>query len=287
MPSPRRERPSTYIVQDRDNQEEFTRLQLQGQMLTASMGGVLPEQPDLTIFKRILDIGCGTGGWLIEAAKTYPHMIQLCGIDISSKMLNYARSQAEANQVSDQIEFYVMDALHALEFPTHSFDLVNMRLAQSWLRAWEWPKVLQEAQRICKPGGVIRFTEFDFAIKTSSPALNYLYDLAIQAFYRAGHYFTPDSDAIITHLPRLMHRYGVQNIQTRSYMLEYRAGTPEGQFFLEDTLLAYRTTEPFMRKWVRLPDNHKEIYQQALVEMQAPDFVAAWQLLTAWGTNRG
>ncbi|HEY7418392.1 MAG TPA: class I SAM-dependent methyltransferase [Ktedonobacteraceae bacterium] len=287
MPNPYREHPSTYMVQDRDNQEELTRLQLQDQMLTTSMGGVLPEQPDPTTFKRILDIGCGTGGWLIETAKTYPDVIQLCGVDINSKMLNYARAQAEANQVSDRIEFHVMDALHTLEFPIHFFDLVNMRLAQSWIRTWEWSKVLREAQRICKPGGVIRFTEFDFAVKTNSPALNSHYDLAIQAFYRAGHYFTQDSDAIITHLPRLMHQYGVQNIQTRSYTLEYRTGTPEGQFFIENMLLAYRTTEPFMKKWIRLPDDHKKSYQQALGEMQAPDFVATWQLLTAWGTNQG
>jgi len=287
MPTPHREHPSTYMVQDRDNQEEFARLQLQDQMLTTSMGGVLPEQPDPTIFKHILDSGCGTGGWLIEMAKTYPDMIRLCGIDISSKMLNYARAQAEANQVSDRIELHVMDALHTLAFPTHSFDLVNMRLAQSWIRTWEWPKVLREAQRICKPGGVIRFTEVDFAVKTSSPALNYLYDLATQAFYRAGYYFTPESNAIITHLPRLMQQYGVQNIQTRSCMLEYCAGTPEGQFYSENTLSAHRTVGPFVRKWIRLPDNHKEIYQQALGEMQAPDFVASWQLLTAWGTNQG
>jgi hypothetical protein len=42
-----------------------------------------------------------------------------------------------------------------------------------------------------------------------------------------------------------------------------------------------------MRKWTRLPDNYDEIYQQALVEMQQPDFVAQWALLTAWGQAPG
>src|SRR6266702_1969322 len=116
---PRREHPSAYFVQDRSNEEELTRLQIQDQMITAGMGGVLPEQPDPTIFQRILDVGCGTGGWLIEAAKTYPAISLLVGVDISSKMLDYARTQAEAGQVTDRVKFRAMDALRILEFPAN------------------------------------------------------------------------------------------------------------------------------------------------------------------------
>src|SRR5579884_3798709 len=194
VPNPRREHPSTYLVQDRDNQEEFTRLQLQDQMITERMGGILPEQPDPTVFKRVLDVGCGTGGWLIETAKAYPEMMQLFGIDISGKMLNYARAQAKEQQVSDRVEFLVMDAVRMLEFPTHFFDLVNTRFAVSFLRTWEWPKLLQEAQRVSKPGGIVRFTEIDFAAESNSPALNRLHHLGIQAMHQSGHYFTPDGN---------------------------------------------------------------------------------------------
>ena len=283
----RREHPSTYMVQDRNNQEELARLQLQDQLSTASMGGVLPEQPDPARFKRILDIGCGTGGWLIETAKSYPHMTQLFGVDISSKMLDYARAQAEANQVNNRIEFIAMDALRMLEFPTHFFDLVNMRFAAGWIRKWDWPKLLKEAQRVSKPDGVIRFTEFEFGVESSSPALNRLNRLFIQALYQAGNYFTPDVNGATAHLAALMHQHGVQNVQTRTYTFESRAGTPGGQLLAEDMKLGYRTVLPFMRKWTREPDDYEDIYQQMLVEMQASDFVTTWQVLTAWGTNEG
>ena len=73
-PNPRLEQPSTYIVQGCSNEEELTRLQIQDHLVTIGMGGVLPEQPDPARFQRVLDVGCGTGGWLIEAAKTYPTM---------------------------------------------------------------------------------------------------------------------------------------------------------------------------------------------------------------------
>src|ERR1700738_4226976 len=112
----RRAHPDTYFVQDRSNQEDLLRVQVQDQMITSGMGGVLPEQPDPTIFKRVLDVGCGTGNWLIEAAKTYPTMSLLIGIDISAKMVEFAREQAVIQQVSDRVEFHTMDALRLLEF---------------------------------------------------------------------------------------------------------------------------------------------------------------------------
>jgi hypothetical protein len=54
---PRQEHPSTYLVQDRSSDEELTRLLIQDQMATTAMGGVLPEQPDPTIFRQVLDVG--------------------------------------------------------------------------------------------------------------------------------------------------------------------------------------------------------------------------------------
>ncbi|HEY7418078.1 MAG TPA: hypothetical protein VH593_23055 [Ktedonobacteraceae bacterium] len=76
MPSLCKENPSTYFVADRNNREELTRLQLQDQMLTERMGGVLAEQPDTMTFQRILDIGCGTGAGLSKQRK--PIQIRHC-----------------------------------------------------------------------------------------------------------------------------------------------------------------------------------------------------------------
>src|SRR5215472_14472607 len=123
--NPRPEHPSTYFVQDRSNEEELSRLQTQDQMVTTSMGGVLPEQVDPTIFERVLDVGCGTGGWLIATAKAYPTIKLLIGIDINRKMVEYARELAERAGVADRVEFHVMDGLGRLEFPQDFFDLVN------------------------------------------------------------------------------------------------------------------------------------------------------------------
>ncbi len=284
---PRREHPSTYFVQNRSDEEELTRVMIQDRLVTANMGGVLPEQPDPTIFQYVLDVGCGTGGWLMEAAKTYPAMPLLVGVDVSGRMVEYARAQAEAQQVSDRVQFSAMDALRMLEFPTEYFDLVNQRFGVSYLRTWDWPKLLQEFQRIARPGGVVRVTEGNFIVQSPSLALTRLFELALDAFYRAGHYFTLESNGVTSELARLLNRYGFQNVQTRVHMVEYRAGTAEGQLFYEDMRHFFRTALPFFRKWSRVPEDYETIYQQALNEMHQPDFVATSSLLTAWGTKPG
>src|SRR5581483_7534383 len=111
---PRREHPSTYFVQDRSDEEELTRIIAQDRILTSGMGGVLVEQPDPAAFGRVLDVSCGTGGWLIEVAKSYPTITSLVGVDVSRRMIEYAQTQAATQLVSDRVEFRTMDALRML-----------------------------------------------------------------------------------------------------------------------------------------------------------------------------
>ncbi len=282
-PKPKGEQPSTYVVEDRRSKEELNRLRVFDQMLTAGMGGVLPEQPASAVFPRVLDVGCGTGGWLIELAQTAPDCTRLVGVDVSRAFIEYARAQAEAARVSDRVEFHVMDALRQLEFPSNSFDLVNQRAGVSWLRTWDWRTLLQEYQRVCTPEGVVRITEPEWPIAQSSPALLRLTDLASQAFHQAGHYFTPTRDGITSRLASLLPQYGLQQAQTRAHTLEYRAGTPEWHSLFEHNRLGFRTLVPFLHKWMRVPEDYEEIYQQMLSDMQQAGFVGTWNLLTTWG----
>src|SRR5579885_1641485 len=208
---PARQYSSTYFA-DRSNQDEMTRLAVQDQMITEAMGGPLPEQPNAASFKRILDIGCGTGGWLIEAAKTYPNVMQLVGIDVNNKMIEYARRQAQEALVSDRVEFHVMDALLALEFPKDYFDLVNARLITGFMRTWDWPKLLNEMQRIARPDAIIRITEIErVSTSTSSPMI--ISKTIGDALYNSGHLFKPGKTSefssegtagVADELPRLM-----------------------------------------------------------------------------------
>ncbi len=288
MPTPlnprKNENPSTYFVQNRGDEKEFTRLNLQERMLTAGMGGVLSEQANPTVFRRVLDVGCGAAGWLIEAAQTYPEM-SLVGIDISQGMIEYARTQAEAHHVYDQIKFHVMDALGLLEFPAAFFDLVNLRLGISFVRIWDWPKMLSKLLQVTRPDGVVRVTDTEAIPPSNSPALTRLFDMMVCALFRAGHLFTEENTGLTSQLARLLNQCGCQQVQTKAYALEYRAGTAEGEAFYEDMKLLFQTVRPFIQKWGCAAKDYDAIYQQALEEMRQPDFLATWNILTAWGSK--
>ena len=284
MATPKKpEKPSTCFVQDRSNPEELRRLQVQDQLLTAGMGGVLPEQSDPGRLQSVLDVGCGTGGWLIEVAKTLPTCTRLVGVDVSHTFVEYARTQAEAAGVSDRVEFRTMGALLLLEFGSHTFDLVNHRLGIGWLRTWDWPKLLSEYRRVCRLEGGGRITETEFIWQSQSQALTRLTGTVMSALYQAGHLFASENEGITNDLAHLLEQHGLLDVQTRSSVLHYRRESPEGQHLLEDIKLAIRTTLQFVRKWIQVPEDYEQLYQQALRDMQEADFVPSWTLLTVWG----
>jgi ubiquinone/menaquinone biosynthesis C-methylase UbiE len=285
-PQQQNELPSTYLVSDRRHgQQELKRLLLQDQMVTTSMGGVLPEQSGPTRFHQVLDVGCGTGGWLIEAAKVYPSMSRLVGIDISNRMIEYANAQAREQQVDDRVEFAVMDALRQLAFPDATFDLVNLRFGSSYIRTWEWPQVISELLRLCRPGGIVRLTEPTIIQQSSSPALLQFCDLLQRSLFHSGHFFEDTLDGVTAHLASMLSRYGARSVQTNESALVYRAGTEEGRAFVEDIAYALQTLHPFLERWERVPrDDYHTLCRQALIEMKQPDFEAIWHLFTVWGS---
>jgi ubiquinone/menaquinone biosynthesis C-methylase UbiE len=280
---PRRELSSTYFVPDRSSDDERNRVRMQDIMTTSQMGGVLPEQTAPSHFRRVIDVGCGTGGWLIELAKAYPTIELLVGADISIHMIEYARQQAKTEGVDDRVEFQVMDALRMIEFPQHYFDLLNQRFGWSYLRTWDWPNLLTKYQYATRSGGVVRITESDLFGPTNSPALTQLIDLARNASSKAGHMFGPIHTEFASALPDLLERHGFQNVQSRPILLHYEMGNPEMEKMREDLRLTFRTVIPFLRKWTKLPEDYETIYQQAVREMEDPGFTIDWDIVTVWG----
>ena len=269
------------------SEQELVRLTIQGRMMTEAMGGPLPEQADPRSFRRVLDIACGPGEWIIETAKTYPTM-SLTGIDISQSMIQYARQQALTQHLEDRVSFHVMDALLLLEFPSSFFDLVNLRCCVGFMRTWDWPKMINEILRVSCAGGVVRITDAEAGHAChASPALTQFSQLYRSALFRAGNLFEQAPSGLTAHLASLLEQHGCKTVQTRTYSMIYQAGMPSRQLYYQDMQRAFQTLRPFILKWGRRsnPDDYDAMCQQALAEIQQSDFQATWNLLTAWGTT--
>lgn len=285
MPAPRnprkRERPTTYFVENSEKKEELVRLTIQDKMLNKGMGTPLAEQIDPGAFRHVLDLACGTGGWIIEAAQTYPAM-KLVGIDISQIMLEMASAAAGEQHLTNRVSFQVMDVLRPLKFPNETFDLVNMRLGSSFVRTWEWPALLSEVKRLLQPGGVIRLSESEIIQASSSPALIRCLEMFRCALYRSGHLFTQESICLIDRLPHLVTQHGWKDLQTKIYSLTFQAGTPEWQTYYED-LARFQNLRSFIQKWGCLSADFEAIFQQVLIDAQKSDFYTTWRFPTLWG----
>jgi ubiquinone/menaquinone biosynthesis C-methylase UbiE len=279
-----RDNPSNYFVQDKGSEAELIRLMIQDDFVTVGMGGPLPEQSDPASFHRVLDVGCGPGGWILDLARIYPQM-NLTGIDISWKMIEYARAEAQARRLTDGVEFLVMDALRPLEFPDDSFDLVNMRLVTSWMLAKDWPGVLRELLRVTRPHGIVRVTDAETLMQSNSPAHMRLGQMVHCALSKSGHLFTEESVGTTRILPQLLAESGCQQVQSQPHTLEFVAGTIGGQNFYENVKFGYQTLLPFLQKWGCASEDYDALYEQALIELQQPDLRATWYRVTAWGSK--
>jgi ubiquinone/menaquinone biosynthesis C-methylase UbiE len=101
----------------------------------------------------ILDIGCGRGELVCEAAKSGAYAV---GIDYSEAAIELSRQRLEAlyGSVSERVEFRQVDA-KGLPFPEGSFDVVFMVDVYEHLHPHEIEHILGEVRRVLRPGGVL------------------------------------------------------------------------------------------------------------------------------------
>ena len=271
---------------DAESVSEMARLIQQDMALTRKMGGPLAEQADPSSFSQILDVGCGSGGWVLDVAFAHPNA-EVAGIDISKTLIEYASARARSQGLQNA-SFEVMDVSTPFPFSDQSFDLVNGRLLVGSLSRKAWAQMLQECFRITRPGGVIRMTELDTTGVTTSSAFNYLDSLLLKANWLVGHGFSPDgrTTCMTPMLPTLLRNAGYQDIQHRAHAIDVSAGTDTYMDFYRNYEVFFKQTLPFLVSMgVATQEEVEQTYQQMLTEMLSDDFKGMWYFLTVWGTK--
>jgi ubiquinone/menaquinone biosynthesis C-methylase UbiE len=278
-------RDNTYFISD--SQAELARLVEQERVISKALGGLLPEHADQAAFvapmQRVLDVACGSGGWVLGMAQTYPHL-QVMGFDIDTNMISYATTQAKIGKL-EHASFRVMNALDPLDYPDNFFDLVNARYLAVIGRS-AWPQVMQELFRITRPGGFIRLTETEDVSATTSPAFERMMVILLQAFKQGNLTFsaTGRSMAIPPKLPYFQRLAGYQNIQKRASIIDWSAGTEVHAAVAQDLKIFFLLLQPFIVSLdVATEEELEQLHRDIDIELRAEDFCAFWTFFTVWG----
>jgi ubiquinone/menaquinone biosynthesis C-methylase UbiE len=142
--------------------------------------------------QRILDIGCGTGTFLVML-KRHRDDVEAIGLDPDPKALSRAKAKAARTGVSLRLDQGFADEL---PYQSHSFDSVFSSFMFHHLEEENREKTLREVARVLKAGGSFYLLDFagDHHAHGSHGILSYL--------FHSGDRLKDNSDARIVELMR-------------------------------------------------------------------------------------
>jgi ubiquinone/menaquinone biosynthesis C-methylase UbiE len=163
-----------------------------------------------------LDIGCGPGGITDLLAARVGPTGSVIGLDMNAAFLDHARLNAPEN-----VAFCRGDA-YGSDLPAGSFDLVHMRFVAS--TAGNPVRLLTEAARLARPGGIVALQEPDGSTLNCyppHPAWDRLKAALLGAFKGVG----ADLE-LARKLYFLLHQAGFRDVQYRTALLGVRSIDP-------------------------------------------------------------
>ncbi|KAF7360649.1 S-adenosyl-L-methionine-dependent methyltransferase [Mycena venus] len=117
---------------------------------------------------RILELGCGSGAWAIDAATDFPDA-EVVAVDLSPTL--------EGIPLPKNIKFQIVDATQSFPFEQNSFDVVHSRFVL--MHVPNARDAMERAARLVKPGGWVVFEDVNLRrlIETSGTAVSRVMNL--------------------------------------------------------------------------------------------------------------
>ncbi|CAG8469454.1 2308_t:CDS:2 [Acaulospora morrowiae] len=127
---------------------------------------------------RVLDIGCGSGSWVLDMSAQYPNS-SFIGIDMCS---DYFPSK----DLPSNVHFQKLNVLDGLPFADGEFDFVHSRFLVQYLTELQWNEFIKELIRVTRSKGWIELMEMDMIFHNAGPHSTKLQDSTINYFQNQG-----------------------------------------------------------------------------------------------------
>lgn len=198
---------------------EIERLDAQGRALAADADAML-ARIGVAPGWRCLDLGCGPGGITGLMSARVGAAGRVVGLDADPVFVALARARAAAAGLAN-VEYVEGDA-YRTAFAAASFDLVHLRFVAS--TAGEPERLIAEAIRLARPGGVVALQDPDMAslvCHPPHPAWEALRTAMVDAFTAVG------ADISLARRSfRLLRAAGLTDVEYRPFVVGVRAGDP-------------------------------------------------------------
>ncbi|HEX8995268.1 MAG TPA: class I SAM-dependent methyltransferase [Ktedonobacterales bacterium] len=266
-----------------ESEEEISRLDLQHYMFRWEFGGDFTAP--LNRPQSILDVACGTGRWARDLARQFPQAT-VVGFDINQQQLEASLAegaQSGADYLPENCAFVVGNALEPFGYPDASFDFVMARATSAFIPVSQWPLVIAQMARVCRPGGWVELRDFGL-VNSPHSALN---ELTVKfANLAAARRIYPGAGP---YLGDFLHAAGLRNVQVRKAAV--RSGGPQratrgGRLMLADYLALLDRVTPFIAQaQIEQPDRWRRLLTQARSEtaLQPDSCYAEVELTSAIG----
>lgn len=282
-------RPDVPALTSADQTEIAIPYRLNRAYLTGQHIGLLPgiDERYLAQVKDVLEIGCGPGGWTLQAARTYPDK-RITGIDSSTAMITYAHHLASTQSLVNVHHMIVPSLVGPFDaWPDASFDLICAQSLSTSLLPCYWPSLLAECWRLLRPEGSICLTDFEMGV-SNSPAHEEFVTLLLRAIAKIGQNMVPTERhlGVLCELEPLMSNAGFQDTRILPHLVNYSYGMASSMEWKMDFLLFCQLCRALIiRAEIATHAYLETLSRQLKLEMSLPTFHACIQGITVQGTK--